>query len=122
MTENATEESIRKRIREKRQQHQKGTQDHRQKISAAIQRACSTADGKILLHYLMVECGYQKNSVQGSKSSGEFLEQNTMYNEGRRDLYLNLRNLLKPVVLVDVEIYGVLKHLKDEKDFNDMFE
>lgn len=117
----ATEASIKKRISEKRQAQLKKIEEPRQKYTAAIQRACSTPDGKILLHYLMTECGYQKNSVQGSTATGEFLETNTMYNEGRRDLYLNLRNLIPPETLAAVEVYGVIKEFHEVNQYDDIF-
>lgn len=117
----ATEDGMREKFSKKRQKYQEEAQKRTKQYSAAIQRASSTADGKILIHYLMMECGYQKNSVQGSKTTGQFLDENTMYNEGRRDLYLNLRKILKRDILADVEIYGVLGHLKEVENFEDMF-
>jgi len=116
----ATEASIKKRISEKRQDHQKENSKYQQKYTAAIKRACSSPDGKILLHYLMQETGYQKNSVQGSTVSGEFMDNNTMYNEGRRDLYLNLRRILDKETLASVEVYGALDGIKDDT-YDDMF-
>ena len=121
MTTSATEAGIKKRISDKRQEQSKKTDGFRNKLAGAIKRACSTADGKILLHYLMTECGYQMNSVQGSSSSGELLENNTLYNEARRDLSLSLRKFQRLDVLVDVEIYGVLQHLKVDDNFDDLF-
>ena len=115
------EDSIKKRISDKRQEKLDKSEGFRKRFAGAIARAGATADGKILIHYLMNECGYQQNSVQGSSVSGELLESNTMYNEGRRDLYLMLRKLQYPETLAAVEIFGVIKQLKTDDNFDDMF-
>ena len=72
----------------------------------AIRRCLATSDGKVLLKYLMDQCGYQKSSVQASSTTGEHLENNTQYNEGRRDVYLGLRRHAREDILFDVEIKG----------------
>jgi len=124
MTTNATEAKINTLVNKKKQEQlrqQKIQAERRERIKAAIQRSFATADGKFLLHYLKEECGYQKNSVHGSVESGEFLDNNTMYNEGRRDLYLSLRKLIRPEVLAAVEVYGISVDMLEE-NFDELFE
>ncbi len=77
-------------------------------IETSIQRCLATKEGKLLMKYLMEQCGYQKGSVQASKSTGEHLDSNTQYNEGRRDLYLALRRLAREDTLIEVEIRGLV--------------
>ena len=121
MTTNATEAKLGKIVKRKQKDQQKALLARREKLRASIQRAFATADGKMLLHYLKEECGYQKNSVQGSTKSGEFLQNNTMYNEGRRDLYLSLRKLVRPETLASVEVFGVSIDMVDDDTYEDLF-
>lgn len=77
----------------------------------AVRRCLATSDGKVLLKMLMDQCGYQKCSVQASKTTGQHLNENTQYNEGRRDLYISLRKYARDDTLFDVEVKGkVLLH------------
>lgn len=122
MTEKAIEGAIRKKLKDKRAESSEVIEARKKKYFAAIKRASATADGKILLHYLMTQCGYQRNSVQGSKSSGELLKTNTLYNEGRRDVWLGLRKYLTTEALIKVEIHGILPEVIEGEIFDEMFE
>ncbi len=73
------------------------------KISKACNTVFSTKEGRVLLKYLVEESGIFKGSVLSSGQTGEILEKATIYNEGRRSLYLDLRDLIRPDILKKAE-------------------
>lgn len=60
-------------------------------------------EGIFILKWLLNLCGFKSNSVCFKKDLDiNYLA--TIYNEGRRDLYLNLRQYLSEELLIKVEI------------------
>lgn len=64
----------------------------------------ATAAGRRVLRWLVEQSGYQVPNTVGDPRSGEILERATWYNEGRRNLYLQIRKFLKREILIDAEI------------------
>jgi len=112
-----TEARITTLIREKKEKVKKDHSEKAEAFRSSMARSLSSPDGQILLSYLMRECGYQKNSVQGCSQSGELLNNNTIYNEARRDLYLRLRGFVPKESLIKVEIYGISNEEAEMKEF-----
>lgn len=71
----------------------------------------STAAGKKVLYFLMNECGFLDSSIYFD-NNGAMKQNEIIYNEARRNVYLTLRQFLntRPDILIDVEI----KKLKGE--------
>lgn len=75
-------------------------------LVAAINRVFSTSDGKVFLGILKDICCYQKKLIQGDASMGLDVSQGTIYNAAKRDIYLYIRQYIKPEILREVEIDG----------------
>lgn len=73
------------------------------KLKKAMCECFATESGKFVLQWLMEQCGYQRPNVVADPSTGEGLN-TTLYNEGRRALYLRLRKNLHRDILAQVEI------------------
>jgi hypothetical protein len=73
-----------------------------EELSGAVDRIFKTADGKLFADWLIKECGAFQNSVV--VTNGEISNRLTIYNEGRRDLYLQLRKMLTTETLIEIEI------------------
>jgi hypothetical protein len=77
----------------------------RDKILAAdMRKVFGSAEGQNVLRWMMVECGYQSQSVVADKQTQEIYVDSTIYNEARRNLYLQIRQYLTPKVLLSVEL------------------
>lgn len=64
----------------------------------------ATAAGRRVLRWLVEQSGFQVPNTVADPRSGEILERSTWYNEGRRNLYLQIRKFLKRDILIDAEI------------------
>jgi len=69
-----------------------------------MRKAFGSDAGVRVLRWLMIECGYQGRSVVANKETQEIYTKSTVYNEARRNLYLQLREYLPPNILIPVEI------------------
>ena len=57
-----------------------------------------------LLHFLMsVLCGYDRPSIMHNKVTADIMANSCIYNDARRDIWLEFRSLLHPTVLAKVE-------------------
>lgn len=63
----------------------------------------ATPHGKRTLRTIMDLAGYQKPSIIADPNTGDPLPYGTIYNEGRRNLYLSIRKLLRADILIEVE-------------------
>ena len=63
----------------------------------------ATPEGKKVFKQLMEICGFKKPSVVLDPSTGEVNSQSTVYNEARRNLYLQIRALIRPEYLNEIE-------------------
>lgn len=74
--------------------------------------------GRRSLLWLINLCGYHKFDTVADPTSGEIMIKSTLYNQGRRNLYISIRQHLKKPILIDVEHRGDYK----EDLGNDLFE
>lgn len=63
-------------------------------IQRALIGVCGTDDGRDVLRHLLDICGFQKPSVVASSATGEVVLNNVVYNEARRNVYLEIRRLI----------------------------
>lgn len=104
MSESLAEEAIERRKR------QEAAVKRRRAIRKQVEKAAcecfSTDGGKTLLRYLLKECGFLSSSVVINGATGEINRESMSYNEGRREVYLRLRSLLRsrPDILNEVEL------------------
>lgn len=73
-------------------------------VASHIKELCSTESGIAFLVYLKDLSGYQRSSVTMDPNTGELRSEGTMYNEGRRSIYLAVRRLMPESALTKVEI------------------
>lgn len=74
----------------------------RDKMVAAMAQAAATDAGKIILHFIFVDSGFNLPATVVTKSGKVDLE-GTFYNNARRDVYLRLRQFMTPEVIKAVE-------------------
>lgn len=70
----------------------------------AIEAVTATKEGVVLFRHLLSVCGYNSNSVVENKITGEANAYATMYNEGRRDVYVVLRKDIPLEALIEIEL------------------
>jgi hypothetical protein len=69
----------------------------RERIRASFKAVAKTAAGRDVLHYLMQECGFLLSDVVSDPKSGELLPLASLYNQGRRNVYVgSIRPMLDP--------------------------
>ena len=66
---------------------------------------CNTPEGIRVLRHIFLMCGYSKSSIVMNRESYEINTQSTVYNEARRNLYLEMRSFLDKKNLMKIE-YG----------------
>ena len=89
--------------RKKHEANQKLEHDKQQeKFRHAFNGVFNTADGLIVLKWLCDQCGYQKASIMFNRE-GEVNPQSLVYNEARRNIYLQIREMILPETLAKIE-------------------
>lgn len=68
-----------------------------------LQETFATPHGKRTLKHIMQICGYQGVSIVGDPTTGDVHDRGTLYNEARRNIYLELRAFIHSNILKDVE-------------------
>ena len=63
-------------------------------LRKVIAVATSSAEGIIFARHIFRMCGYDKHSITMNPESQELNLQATIYNEARRNIWLELRNLI----------------------------
>lgn len=86
------------------------------KIARYANQVFATEEGKYVLRWLMEISGYQKPDVIRNPATGEILTDALLYNAAWRTFYLNIRSILRPEILRDVENKGL------EMDEGNLFE
>lgn len=76
------------------------------RIKQALGRVSRTKDGKDVIRYIMHRCGFKTPSVVANPTTGEIYTDSTVYNEARRNLYLELRSLIpkEELNLIEMEV------------------
>jgi hypothetical protein len=119
MSTRARDERLSDAEKEARSAVQQKLAKQRLQTARILNTVFSAPDGPEALRYIMGICGYQKTSVVGDPVSGNLHLEATLYNEAQRNVYLQLRALLRPELLVKVEnqLAGTV-----EKQQNEMFD
>jgi len=76
----------------------------RKQLEADVRKVFSSAAGLNVLKYLKEQCGYQFPSVVLNLETKEVSVSSTIYNEARRNLYLDLRKMVSEAILIKVEV------------------
>jgi hypothetical protein len=82
----------------------------KQKVQSAqlrqdLRQTFSSTHGKRALRFLLEICGFHNVSIVGNPQTGDVHDRGTLYNEARRNVYLELRAYLSNEILRDVEFY-----------------
>ncbi len=75
----------------------------RKRLLSAVARITSKEDGRTLIRWLMKQCGFTSSSVVVNPETSEVALQSTLYNEVRRGVYLELRNMIPKKQLMKIE-------------------
>lgn len=92
------------RQREKLEQYKK-------RLVRCLNTAFATEEGRVALQHLMEICGFQKTSITGDPKTGDLHDRGTFYNEARRAVYLELRKLIRPDILKQVEFTTTIEEI-----------
>ncbi len=84
-------------------------------LKKCIAIATSSPEGIIFARHIFGMCGYDKHSVTMNPETQELNTQATIYNEARRNLWLELRNLIPVKARKKIE-YERTKFLEVEND------
>jgi len=77
--------------------------DVRKELREDFAAVGATVEGRNVLRYIMDECGYQRVSIVGNTANGDIHDRGTLYNEARRNLYLDIRKLIPVRQLKQIE-------------------
>ncbi len=89
--------------KEKADLQAKKNEEH-DRLVRAMRMTFNTAHGKIVLAWLMKECGYNQ-PILGADAHGDIDEKRTVYGAMRLNLYLKLRKFLTFNILKEVEYH-----------------
>ncbi len=84
-------------------------------LRRTIAVAASNAEGIIMLRHIFSMCGYDKFSITMNPESQELNTQATIYNEARRNIWLEFRNLIPVKARKKIE-YEKTKFLEVDDD------
>ena len=83
--------------------HDTDAQDNLKSIRKGIANCLATPDGVMFFQHLMSRCGFHRPSVTANPNTGEMFIQSTMFFEGQRAIWLELRHLIPREYLVHIE-------------------
>lgn len=72
-------------------------------LKEAMARLSRTQDGRVVLRYLMAQCGFTKPSISINETTREINIQATLYDEARRNLWLSMRKFIDRDSLIEIE-------------------
>lgn len=78
--------------------------DEQLQLRRAFAMTFKTQHGKVVLHWLMKECGYN-NFIIGADYRGDIDEKRSTFGAMRLNLYIRLRKLLPVHILQEVEYH-----------------
>jgi hypothetical protein len=103
-----SKESINKNLLSQKQLEEENAKESERKKKeyeerkAAINRVFTTVDGKVLGKWLLEQCGFFQSNIV--VTNGDISLSLTMYNEARRNIYLELRKFFDSDTLIKLEI------------------
>lgn len=83
-----------------------------------FQNVAETESGVAVFQYLAAVCGFHLTSICENQQTKELDFNGTMFNEGRRSVYIHLRGHLPYNRLADIEIPPRKETLKDGDTIN----
>lgn len=92
-------------------EQQEKQEKQRKRLQRCLNAAFASEEGRVALQYLMEICGFQKTSITGDPRTGDLQDRGTFYNEARRAVYLELRKLIRPDILKQVEFTVTLEEI-----------
>lgn len=98
-------------------QDQKKRKQADKRLRADFARVAKTPSGRNIFRYLLGVCGFQKHSVGVNPQTGEINTEATTYNEARRSIYVNMRQLIPVKDLITIEFD--IEADEDEDDESD---
>jgi len=75
----------------------------------AVDHIAGIPEGKIFLNILMRQCGFHEPSIVQSLQTGEVNANATIVNEAIRGLYVQVRRMIPPEKLKDIEFLNLKK-------------
>ncbi len=95
--------------KKKNEEQQLKLKKRREQLNKIFSEICITADGILVLRHIMEICGYQKISIVGDPVSGDIHDRGTLYNEARRNVYLEIRKYIPSRFLKQIEFPSIKK-------------
>lgn len=89
---------------ERRQERAEAIGAEEQRVPNAIAAIAASEVGKVFLRHLLSQCGMYRVSASQNPVSGELNPYAGMYNEGRRSIWVDLRDLIPYDSLKDIEL------------------
>ena len=72
-------------------------------IKRGMEHCLSHTDGILLFQHIMSRCGFHRPSATGNPNTGEMYSQSTLFFEGQRAIWLELRALIPRDKLIHIE-------------------
>lgn len=74
------------------------------RLKGDFARVCATEEGRAVMRFILEQCGFQAFSTCVDPHTNEMQPYNTIYNEGRRNLWLTTRTFIPYESLVQIEL------------------
>ncbi len=94
---------IENRIKTKREEQKELADKRLALLKRDLAIAVATPEGLNLMRWIFDLSGYSKILITGNTQTGEILDRGTLYNNARRSMWLEIRQLLPRRVLQKIE-------------------
>lgn len=98
-------EQRKEQLREKQLQRYRAERDA---LRQAVAQIASTREGKVFLRWLVGQTGFLQASTRVGPD-GEIQPIGTIWNDARRNIWLDLRQVVPPVALAEIEAPSEVK-------------
>lgn len=88
-------------------------------VKRAFKQVAKTEAGRIVFRYFLEQCGFHAPSVNIDPVSRSIIVDNTVYNEARRNIYLDARKLIPQRELVKIE-FNLEAAPDEDEDMEDL--
>ncbi len=99
-------------------QEQKRREAEAKRLIGSFARVAKTEAGRVVLRYFLAQCGFHRPSVVVD-SNGDVLTNSTVYNEARRNVWLDARQLMTVKDLIKIEFNPEKEDDDEELDDED---
>lgn len=83
-------------------------------VKRAIDRLVKERDGQVFIKYLSELCGFSTSSIVIDPKSTEINTNSTIYNEARKTVYYNIRQLIRKEDLKVIEFLEIKEDADNE--------